>query len=321
MAIMAGLHAYCKILSTESMNKRQQHLVSYFRKNFRGDYLVDEPLADHTWYRIGGPADFFAYPRDEDDLVGLLRYCRNSEVNAYLLGEGANVLAHDDGYRGVIISLTRYFTKICRDDVMVEAGAGVLLPDLVLFCEENGLGGLACMSGIPGSVGGALVMNAGTRDGEFGDRVVEATVLDSNLELLVMSKKEIRFKYRSALALQDKTVLSCRLGLAPERGDVLRDVRLGQLKKRAEKQPLEYPSCGSVFKAPEHRFVGQMVEEAGLKGLRSGDAMISEKHGGFIINLGRATARDVMCLIEKVRGEIGKRYNVLLEPEVRFLGF
>lgn len=303
------------------IDKWKQELQSYFEKHFMGEYLLDEPLSSHTWYRIGGPADFFAYPQNVEDLIVLLHQCRARDVHTYFIGEGANILASDDGYRGVMINLTQHFNELSQEENSITVSSGVLLRDLVIFAERNNLGGLEYLSGIPGTVGGALTMNAGTHHGEIGETVVEVYLLSEDLEPIVVSDDQISFNYRSVPQLQEKILLGCKLSLDHEKESILRKRRIEQMQRRVATQPLEYPSCGSVFKRPSGYYVGKMVEDLGLKGLRCGDAMISEKHGGFIVNLGNAQARHVMDLIEKVEDEVYKHFHVRLEPEVRFVGF
>ena len=300
----------------------KKELQCYLDQHVAGDYLRDEPLSLHTWYRIGGPADFFVYPRSVEELVTLSHYCKTHEIQTDMLGEGANVLVSDAGYRGVIVSLTKHLHRILRDDEHhVTAEAGVMLRDLVMFCEKHHLGGMEFLSGIPGTVGGALMMNAGTYRGEIGDRVKRVSLFDQYGEQITMEKSHIQFNYRSVPELHDHLLLGCQLTLEHEQASILKARRIALLKERAAKQPLEYPSCGSVFKRPPGNYVGKMVEDLGLKGLRCGDAMISQKHGGFILNLGKAKASHVMSLIEKIKDEVSKHYYVQLEPEVKFLGF
>lgn len=304
------------------MNAHQKtDLRDYLSRHFDGEYILDEPLSRHTWYKIGGPADVFAYPRHVDDLIGLLRHCRRLEIPTFLIGDGANLLVHDAGFRGVVVSLERFINQLRIDDDIVNAEAGVLLNTLVLTCEQQGRGGLEALSGIPGTVGGALMMNAGTNKGEIGDHVKTVTALTPALECVTLTRAQIQFGYRRAPEIQDMVVLGCQLTTTSESEVILRERRVAQLQERAAKQPLEYPSCGSVFKRPPGHFVGKLVQDVGLKGVRQGDAMIPEKHGGFIINLGHATAADVMFLIQKVQAEVLARFGVVLEPEVRFVGF
>lgn len=302
-------------------NKKERETLDYLKTRLSGQYLIDEPLALHTWYKIGGPADFFVYPRNLEDLRSLLHFCRAVDMCTYFIGEGANILSSDAGFRGVIIKLSSHFNSLQLEDDMLKVDAGTHLEDLILFCEKKNLGGLEYLSGIPGTVGGALIMNAGTGKGEIGDRVQGVYVLDEALEPSEMSSKEISFEYRSVPQLNAKVILGCKLKLHSEKESVLKAFRLHQLEERAAKQPLEYPSCGSVFKRPARHYVGEMVEEAGLKGFRYGDAVISDKHGGFIVNTGHAKASDIVYLIRKVQEKILDKFGVELEPEVKFLGF
>lgn len=298
-----------------------QMLCRFFETRFAGTCLRDEPLARHTWYGIGGPADFLAYPADCEDLRNLLQRCGELDVSTYMLGKGANLLVSDAGYRGVIISLTREMADIRVHDTCVTAQAGASLNDVILFCEQRALGGLEGLSGIPGTIGGALTMNAGASHGEIGDAVATVTVLDATLETIELERRQIAFGYRSAPELQGVTIVGCSLLLAHDDAARLRQFRLRQLAERKAKQPLDCPSCGSVFKRPAGFYVGKMVEDLGLKGLRRGDAMISDKHGGFIVNCGKATAADVVDLINSVQDAVARQYHIELEPEVRLLGF
>ncbi len=303
------------------MNNRYKEFLPYLEKKFAGEYLLNEPLSSHTWYRIGGPADFFVYPQDTEDVVMLLRQCQTLDVQAYFLGEGANVLVNDAGYRGVIMNLTRHFTNILQENTVITVDAGALLEDVILFSEHHSLGGLECLSGIPGTVGGALMMNAGTHYGEIGDAILEVSLLNEELESFILSGEQIAFQYRSVPQLQEKPLLGCKMQLHYKDKAVLRKSRLAHLAERAAKQPLDCPSCGSVFKRPPGHYVGEMVQNLGLRGFRYGDAMISEKHGGFIVNLGNAKASHVKYLIEKIQKKVHKHFGICLEPEVRFVGF
>ncbi len=302
-------------------SKQRKDLERFLETQFKGTYLRHEPLARHTWYRIGGPADIVAYPAGIEDLQRLLQCCRALDVPTYMLGEGANLLISDSGYRGVMIALTRYFTAMQTEDEQVTVMAGALLKDLIEFCERQNLGGLQGLAGIPGTLGGVLTMNAGTNLGEIGDCVRKVKLLNAQLELTELGRNQITFGYRNAPELQNTYILDCTLKLSYDDKDRLRQFRLQQIAKREAKQPLDCPSCGSVFKRPAGFYVGKMVEELGLKGLRHGDAMISEKHGGFIVNCGNATAAQVLYLIRTIQQAVEKRYHVELEPEIRLVGF
>jgi UDP-N-acetylmuramate dehydrogenase len=295
-------------------------LLKFLQDTCAGDILLDEPLSMHTWYRIGGPADVVVFLRSSQQISAIVDMCASTSTPVEYLGEGANVLASDEGFRGVVISLTRHLVSMTRDGTRVSAAAGATLRNVVYFCEQQGLRGVQFLAGIPGTIGGALIMNAGIDDGAIGDAVASVSVLGGGGGVQTIEGSSVGFAYRSAPVLQNKAVLGCTLSLTEDDPAQLRQYRLDLLRKRAAGQPLEYPSCGSVFKRPPGHYVGKMVEEAGLKGLRHGDAMISEKHAGFIVNLGSATASDIMYLIQTVRDAIDKKFDVALELEVRLLG-
>lgn len=299
----------------------QTQLKKLLSEDFKGEFSLNEPLKNHTWYKIGGPADVIAYPKNIDDLKLIINFCKQKNTPYYIIGEGANLLVSDFGFRGVIIKLNRFFNSFQIKDMIIIADAGVSFNDLILYCEEKNLGGLEYLSGIPGSVGGMLMMNAGTSKGEIGEILEKVCYLDENLNVSILDKTQITFDYRYVKEFQDKILLTCELKVREDDGNRLKKLRLAQLQMRAAKQPLEYPSCGSVFKRPENHYVGKMVEDLHLKGFIYGDAMISEKHGGFIVNKGNASANDIMYIIRKVQDEVYKHFQVRLEPEVKFLGF
>lgn len=297
-------------------------LDRFFASHAVGEVVRGEPLARHTSYRVGGPADYFVVPEHTEGLKELLGFCGQQGVAVFLLGDGANVLVSDAGFRGVVISMSGGFGYVERlEGNRVRAGAGVPVRRLVRFCEERGLGGLEGLAGIPGTVGGALVMNAGAAHGEIGDRVHSVAALDSDFVERRFSREEIGFSYRAAPLLRGTVVLECVFELEEASREELGRVRRELLARRAQRQPLKYPSCGSVFKRPPGRYAGALVEQAGLKGMRIGGAMISEKHAGFIVNLGDATARDIVALIRLAQVRVREKFGVELEPEVRFLGF
>lgn len=289
-------------------------------KKMKGEYAIDVDLSQHTYYKIGGPADILFYPKDEQELISALSIAIENDYPYYILGNGSNVLVNDKGFNGIVIKLS-CFDLIQRDGFTVSCGAGVDLDRLILFCEERNLGGIHCLSGIPGSVGGATHMNAGTNDGEIGNAIVTVHCINEKLNLISIEKNRINFEYRNVPELKGKIITGCVLELYSEKSSKLKSQRENQLRRRLEKQPLEYGSCGSVFKRPSKGYASQMIDEAGLKGLKKGDAMISDKHAGFIVNLGEATASDVIFLINKIQETIYNKYSIFLEPEVKFLGF
>lgn len=281
----------------------------------------DEPMKVHTSFRVGGPADYMVFPQSEEQVEAVLRFCRAREIPVFVIGRGSNLLVRDGGLRGVVVKLAGNLAQWEIQGRHVRAQAGIALRRLALHAAEAGLTGLEFASGIPGSLGGAVVMNAGAYGGEMKDVLVSVTVLDQNLERREMSPDELQLSYRHSILQDEKMlVLSARLRLARgEPGAIMRQI--GDLwQRRASKQPLEYPSAGSVFKRPPGRYVGPMVQELGLQGVRIGGAEVSRKHAGFIVNRGGATARDVLNLIDFVRARIRDHFGVELEPEIRIAG-
>ncbi len=296
-------------------------MQKFLETNCPGQYLMNEPLSLHAWYKIGGPADFFVCPADSASFRLLLAECSQRQVPVFIIGEGSNLLVSDKGVRGVIVSLAHTYNRIEVIGSTISVGAGARLRDLVYAAEVAGLAGLAYLSGIPGTVGGALTMNAGTDFAEIGDVVTRVFGTTFAGESNVFAKETIGFGYRTSGALKGHCLLGCEVELVPTSREELAGIRDTLLKTRATKQPLEYPSCGSVFKRPPGFYVGRLVEESGLKGFSHGDAMVSEKHGGFIINRGSATAEDVRYCMNHVADVVFKRYSIVLEPEVRLIGF
>lgn len=281
----------------------------------------DEPMKVHTSFRVGGPADYMVFPQSEEQVEAVLRFCRAREIPVFVIGRGSNLLVRDGGLRGVVVKLAGNLAQWEIQGRHVRAQAGIALRRLALHAAEAGLTGLEFASGIPGSLGGAVVMNAGAYGGEMKDVLVSVTVLDQNLERREMSPDELQLSYRHSILQDEKMlVLSARLRLARgEPGAIMRQI--GDLwQRRASKQPLEYPSAGSVFKRPPGRYVGPMVQELGLQGVRIGGAEVSRKHAGFIVNRGGATARDVLNLIDFVRARVRDHFGVELEPEIRIAG-
>ncbi len=282
-----------------------------------------EPMAKHTWYRIGGAARRFIYPKTIEAMIGLIETCCRAGISWIVLGHGANVLVSDEGFDGVVISPVRYLDNIERlDGTCIKAQSGVSLPRLVRYCEENALSGMVALSGIPGSVGGACCMNAGTDQGTLGDRIKTITTYDPlTASTKLLDASAISFGYRNVPKLQGRVVIGCTLSLDIGDKEILYEQRQSILQKRRRTQPVEDPSCGSVFKRPSDDFAGRLIEAAGMKGRRRGGAQVSSLHAGFIVNTGSATAADVVALIHEVRTTVEQYSGVRLEPEVRFVGF
>ena len=282
--------------------------------------FMEEPMKKHTTFRVGGPADVLVQP-DETALVAILALCRQYHVSYSFIGNGSNLLVGDKGIRGVVIEMTDPMGNIEVDGTKITAQAGAMLSKIANTAASNGLGGMEFAAGIPGSVGGAVVMNAGAYGGEMKDILTEVTVLDENNEVRVLKKEELELGYRTSIvAKKGYVVLSAKVELKKGDQTKIRE-RMNELKvQRTTKQPLEYPSAGSTFKRPEGYFAGKLIADAGLRGFQVGGAQVSEKHCGFVINKDNATAADIIELMRQVIERVQKEFGVELEPEVKKLG-
>ena len=290
-----------------------------------GQILENEPMKNHTTFRIGGPADVLVCPETEDGFIRGLGWCRRQKIPVYIIGNGSNLLVGDKGFRGVVFKICRNLDKtdIIEEDsvVRVHAGAGAMLAKLAKDVSAEGCGGFEFATGIPGTLGGAVAMNAGAYGGEMKDILKSDRAVDMEGNIREFSLEELELGYRtSRIQKEDWIVLSAEMVF--EKGDAGAIMaRVDELsRQRREKQPLEYPSAGSTFKRPEGYFAGKLIQDAGLKGYRVGDAMVSEKHSGFVINAGAATAEDVRRLMADVDGRVYEKFGVHLEPEVRLIG-
>lgn len=282
---------------------------------------VNEEMKKHTTFRIGGPADFYVLPHSKDEIGRVVQVCKNAEEPFYVLGNGSNLLVGDNGYRGVIIQIFKNYSDIIIEGTQITAKAGALLSKVAKKALHAGLTGFEFASGIPGTIGGAVVMNAGAYGGEMKDVILSATVMTQEGRIIKLSNQELQLGYRTSLvARQNDIVLEVRLGLKKGNPDEIRDLMEELKNKRVTKQPLEYPSAGSTFKRPEGYFAGKLIMDAGLKGFSVGDAQVSEKHCGFVINKGDASARDIVALMDEVTGRVKDQFGVTLEPEVKRLG-
>ncbi len=296
--------------------------------NLRGEVRLNEPLANHTSFRIGGPADALVFPADRADLASLLRQVREQRLNYVVLGAGTNLLVRDGGFRGVVISLrrldmigiTREYRSIGGAYAVVVAEAGASLARLLSFALERGLTGMEFAAGIPGTVGGALCMNAGTARGEIGDVVDSVTLLSPAGDEVLRHRDEMAFGYRSSQVPAGHLVLEAKLVLREGEKDRIRDQVKESIGKRKERQPLDLPNAGSMFKNPLDEAAGKLIESAGLKGLTVGRAQVSEKHANFIVNLGNARAADVLKLMDLIKERVLEVHKVRLEPEIKIIG-
>lgn len=283
--------------------------------------LVDEPMKKHTTFRVGGNADYFVMPQNETEVKDVVALCKKNSMPYYILGNGSNLLVGDKGYRGVIIQIYKEMNDIQVDGDKVKAQAGALLSRIGNAALEAELTGFEFAAGIPGTVGGAVVMNAGAYGGEMKDIIVNATVLTQEGDIITLNKEELELGYRtSVIAKKGYVVLEAEYQLQKGDREAIR-ARMDELKcQRVTKQPLEYPSAGSTFKRPEGYFAGKLIQDAGLRGFQVGGAEISEKHCGFVINKDQATAADIIELMRQVSEKVVQEFGVKLEPEVKTLG-
>ena len=282
---------------------------------------LHEPMKKHTTFRIGGPADYYLCPHSTEELQKILQICRENKLEFFILGNGSNLLVSDKGYRGVVIQLWKNFSDIETDDNTITVKAGALLSKVAAEALEESLTGMEFASGIPGTMGGAVMMNAGAYGGEMKDIIREVTVLTREGKLLTLSKEEMNFGYRTSVVKEKGyVVISAELQLRKGDREEIRKVMDELKERRVTKQPLDMPSAGSTFKRPEGYFAGKLIMDAGLRGFSVGGAQISEKHCGFVVNKGDATAADVLGLIGEVQKRVQEKFGVALEPEVKFLG-
>lgn len=287
----------------------------------REQVLVNEPMSRHTTFRIGGPADFFVVPGDVECVKQVAAFCKEEKLPYYILGNGSNLLVGDKGYRGVMIQLYKNFNQIRVEENRIIAQSGAMMAMIAKTALAASLTGFEFASGIPGTIGGAAVMNAGAYGGELRDVLLQTTVLTPEGEVLTLKTEEMEFGYRtSVVEKRHYTVLEVVLGLEPGDPEKIRSQMEDLKDRRVTKQPLEMPSAGSTFKRPEGYFAGKLIMDAGLRGFSVGGAQISEKHCGFVVNKGNATAEDVRELIRQVQERVQKQSGVLLEPEVKMLG-
>ena len=282
---------------------------------------VDEPMSRHTTFRVGGPADFFVTPKAKEEVRDVIRICKEAGMPYYIMGNGSNLLVSDAGYRGVIVQIYKEMNKVKVEGDLVKAQAGALLSGIAAKALGAKLTGFEFASGIPGTIGGACVMNAGAYGGEMKDVLESVTVLTGEGKIIELGRNELELGYRtSVIAKKGYIVLGAVLKLERGDGEKIKTYMDELKEKRVTKQPLEYPSAGSTFKRPEGYFAGKLIEDAGLRGFQVGGAQVSEKHCGFVINRDHATAADIMELMRQVQIRVKENSGVDLEPEVKRLG-
>ena len=283
--------------------------------------LIDEPMSRHTTFRVGGPADFFVTPKAKEEVRAVIRICKEAGMPYYIIGNGSNLLVSDAGYRGVIVQIYKEMNEVKVEGDLVKAQAGALLSGIAAKALGAELSGFEFASGIPGTIGGACVMNAGAYGGEMKDVLEFVTVLTGEGKIIELGRNELELGYRtSVIAKKGYIVLGAVLKLERGDGEKIKTYMDELKEKRVTKQPLEYPSAGSTFKRPEGYFAGKLIEDAGLRGFQVGGAQVSEKHCGFVINRNHATAADIMELMRQVQIRVKENSGVDLEPEVKRLG-
>ncbi len=286
-----------------------------------GRVFTDEPMRQHTTFKIGGPADYFLVPETGAELGEIIKICKKTDTPYFILGNGSNLLVGDGGYRGAVIQVYRNMSAVTVEGTVITAQSGALLSAVAAAARNASLTGFEFAGGIPGTVGGAVVMNAGAYGGEMKDVLTEATVMDAKGEIFTIPAGKLELGYRTSIIKKaGYIVLEVKLQLETGDPEAIRE-RMKELTiQRTTKQPLEYPSAGSTFKRPEGYFAGKLVMDSGLRGYQVGGAKVSEKHCGFVINAGGATAKDVRTLMDNVRDIVYEKYGVTLEPEVKLLG-
>lgn len=283
--------------------------------------FTGEAMSRHTTFKIGGPADYFLMPDKDTDVGRIVKICKESAIPYFILGNGSNLLVGDGGYRGAVIQIYKNMSAVTVEGTEITVQAGALLSSVAATAKNAALTGFEFAGGIPGTMGGAVVMNAGAYGGEMKDVLTEVTVMDEEGEIVTLPADKLELGYRtSIIKTAGYIVLEAKLQLKEGNPEVIRETMKDLTIRRTTKQPLEYPSAGSTFKRPEGYFAGKLIMDSGLAGYQVGGAQVSEKHCGFVINAGGATARDVRTLMDNVRDIVYKKYGVTLEPEVKFLG-
>lgn len=282
-------------------------------------YKTDEPLKKHTTMRVGGNAKYIFFPKNAKDLKTIIDYCNTNNEKYIVIGNGSNVIFTDEGFDGIVIKIFSMMSNFSVEGNVIKAEAGCILSKLAVAARDNSLTGMEFAAGIPGTLGGAVVMNAGAYGGEMKDIIDYVDVLSCDGVIKRYSNEEMKFGYRKSIIDEDKIVIGAGLKLSSGNKDEITETMLELKEKRTSKQPLEYPSSGSTFKRPDGYFAAKLIEDAGLKGYRVGGAMVSPKHSGFVINYDNATSSDVLKLIEDVKKIVNEKFGVCLEPEVKIV--
>lgn len=282
---------------------------------------TQEPMKMHTTFRVGGPADYFVMPESSGEVQQVISLCREEKMPYYVIGNGSNLLVSDEGYRGVILQIYRTMSRIEAEGTLIRAQAGALLSAIAAKAYENSLTGFEFAAGIPGTIGGASVMNAGAYGGEMKDVIRSVTVLDRDGKIRKIEREDLEMGYRTSIISKEGYItLEAEIELSEGKPEEIKALMDDLRTRRVTKQPLEYPSAGSTFKRPEGYFAGKLIQDTGLAGFQVGGAQVSEKHCGFVINKENATAADIDSLMRQVSEKVKEKFGVTLEPEVKRLG-
>jgi len=286
----------------------------------KDEVKINALMKEHINFEVGGPADILLIPSKVEQIIESIKICKENNIPYFVMGNGSNLLVKDGGIRGVVIKLTG-LTNLEVNKEEIKADCGVMLKELSDKALENSLTGLEFACGIPGSVGGAVFMNAGAYNGEIKNVIKEAEVITSSGEIITLSKDELELGYRTSKVMKDNSiVINATFKLEKGNKEEIKETIDDLTKKREEKQPLEYPSAGSTFKRPEGYFAGKLIDDCGLRGLTLRGAQVSEKHCGFVVNIGDATAKDILDLMYIVKSTVLNKFGVTLEEEVKILG-
>ena len=283
--------------------------------------FMNESLKKHTTYGIGGPADLMIFPKSKQDLIKVIEIINENKIQLTILGSGSNVLVSDNGIRGAVISLKNSLKQIEVDENILYAECGTMLGKIVKHAVKNNLIGLENLNGVPGTLGGALIMNAGAWGGEISENLIHVEVINSKSEIQKIQKKDLNFSYRQSSFNKDDILLSAKFNLKKADKDIIKENFIEAQSGRKKSQPLNKRSAGSLFKNPKNNSAGKLLDDAGLKGFSIGGAKISEKHANFFINDGDASSRDMLMLIKKAHKEVKDKFNINLSLEVKLMGF
>lgn len=297
-------------------------MIKLFREKIKsGEILINEPMKNHTYFKIGGPVDALVLPGSIEEISAIIKLCNKENINYHIIGNGTNLLVRDKGIRGVIIKIDDNFSNIEVEDNVIKAEAGSLLSKIAKTALRNSLTGFEGCSGIPGSLGGAVAMNAGAYGTEMKDVIKKVKCIDKDGNILEYTNEEMNFGYRhSRVSDDDLIVIEAEIELKNGDYNEINKHMNELMEKRNTKQPINMPSAGSTFKRPEGDYASRLIDVSGLRGVRYGDAQVSEKHCGFVVNIGNATCDDVINLIEFIQKTVKDKFNIQLDPEVRIIG-